>query len=171
MNVYFTADTHFYHENILLSRKGPFKNADEMNEKLIENWNSIVKRGDIVYHLGDFAVFRRGDEFAEGKLDYILNRLNGRIRLIVGNHDYTILKSNKCDILGNLKTIKINKKFIVLCHYPMRSWDRSHYGTFHLYGHSHNNSPPWGKSFDVGTDSNYFAPYSFEDVLIRMESL
>ena len=49
--VYFTADIHFYHENIINHTKRPFKNADEMNRKIIDNWNNIMKANDEVYNL------------------------------------------------------------------------------------------------------------------------
>ena len=54
--IYFTADIHFYHENIINHAKRPFKNADEMNRKIIDNWNNIVKANDEVYILGDVTM-------------------------------------------------------------------------------------------------------------------
>ena len=79
--VYFTSDTHFYHSNIIGFCKRPFKNVEDMNETLIENWNRVVGQDDIVFHLGDFCL---GGSHEWTK---ILNRLNGKIYLILGNHD------------------------------------------------------------------------------------
>jgi calcineurin-like phosphoesterase family protein len=79
--VYFTSDTHFYHSNIIGFCKRPFKNVEDMNETLIGNWNRVVSQDDIVFHLGDFCL---GGSHEWTK---ILNRLNGKIYLILGNHD------------------------------------------------------------------------------------
>ena len=56
MNTFIIADTHFNHKNIIDYCNRPFTDADNMNTALIQNWNSVVKSDDIVYHLGDFAV-------------------------------------------------------------------------------------------------------------------
>ena len=82
--VYFTSDTHFYHSNIIGFCKRPFKNVEDMNETLIENWNRVVSQDDIVFHLGDFCM---GGSHEWTK---ILNRLNGKIYLTLGNHDLKV---------------------------------------------------------------------------------
>lgn len=79
--VFFTSDTHFNHTNIIQYCQRPFKSTDEMNEAMIDNWNSVVGEDDTVFHLGDFCL--GGAE----EWNKILNRLNGRIYLILGNHD------------------------------------------------------------------------------------
>lgn len=78
---WFTSDSHFNHKNILEyeKEKRPFKTIEEMNEVLIDNWNSVVLPRDRVYHLGDFCLSKHSIELAA--------RLNGRKRLILGNHD------------------------------------------------------------------------------------
>lgn len=78
---WFTSDTHFGHKNILEYEKDarPFETVEEMNEQLITNWNKTVGQKDIIYHLGDFA-------FGSSNIG-IAGRLNGRKRLIMGNHD------------------------------------------------------------------------------------
>ena len=74
-NIFFISDTHFNDRNILIYARQQFKSLEEMNELIISNWNSVVKERDIVYHLGDFG-------------DYsFLDRLNGEIIIIKGNHD------------------------------------------------------------------------------------
>ena len=80
--IYFIADTHFYHENIIKYCNRPFKNSKQMNEYIVNKWNSVVTKDDIVYHLGD-AGFGSTDELKE-----LVGRLNGTKILIRGNHDY-----------------------------------------------------------------------------------
>ena len=79
--VFFTSDSHFCHKNIIEFCSRPFETVEEMNEKLVENWNKVVGPSDIVYHLGDFC-FAGSAEW-----HYLLGKLNGRIHLIIGNHD------------------------------------------------------------------------------------
>jgi len=84
MEIWFTSDTHFGHENIIRYCGRPFKDAREMDECLVEQWNLRVKPSDHIYHLGDITMARdgRGDGLA------IVKRLNGHKRLIMGNHDH-----------------------------------------------------------------------------------
>jgi len=81
INTWFISDTHFGHKNILEYEKEarPFSCLEEMHEVMIDRWNSVVNRKDIIYHLGDFAFGRRNIQIAE--------RLNGKKKLIMGNHD------------------------------------------------------------------------------------
>ena len=77
--IFFTSDTHFYHEQDFLYAPRGFQSTEEMNEAIIERWNSVVKNDDVVYHLGDVVM---------GHYDAnVLTRLNGLIRFIRGNHD------------------------------------------------------------------------------------
>ena len=79
--VFFTSDTHFNHTNIIRFCNRPFKDVSHMNETIISNWNRVVSPEDIVFHLGDFCL--------GGSAEWVnvLNRLNGKIYLISGNHD------------------------------------------------------------------------------------
>ena len=79
---YFIADTHFNHENIIRYCNRPFENSNEMNEYIINKWNSVVNENDVVYHLGDVG-FGNTEE-----LKQLVGRLNGTKILIRGNHDY-----------------------------------------------------------------------------------
>ena len=79
--IYFTSDLHFYHENIIKSVNRPFKNAEQMNDTLIKNWNNKVQPHDEIYILGDFTM--KGYTFATT----ILYQLKGKKHLIKGNHD------------------------------------------------------------------------------------
>jgi len=153
---FFTADHHFNHANIIKFCSRPFDDVLEMNEILIKNWNKVVKPKDTVYHLGDLGF---------GEFRYILERLNGKIILIRGSHDKSALAyQDIIDCSHNLLEINIEGQPIVLCHYCFRIWARSHYNSWHLYGHSHGRLEPIGKSWDVGVDNNNFTPLSFTQI-------
>jgi len=86
-NIWFISDTHFGHENILgftnydgTPVRPEFSSVEEMDETLIDNWNSVVKDQDKIYHLGDIAMSKH-------HLGYYFDRLNGKKRLVRGNHD------------------------------------------------------------------------------------
>ena len=136
MKKYFVvSDTHFNHRNIIKYCNRPFASIDEMNSELIARWNSVVGKDDVVYHLGDFAF---GPSTEHGKF---LSKLNGKIRLVLGNHDchkvswyYGIGFEKVYD-----KPIIINDnaghKFI-LTHRPL---EVEYIGNFiNIYGHIHN---------------------------------
>lgn len=158
-NIFFCSDTHFGHSNIIKYSNRPYENVAEMNEALIQNWNALVKPADEVWHLGDFA-FMQFDVFKT-----LLRQLNGNIYFVRGNHD-KIIDQNRVEILrqGKIKTIqdyaevKVAGKMIVLAHYGHRVWNKSHYGSIHLYGHSHGSLPPHGLSVDVGVDCKEITP-------------
>ena len=129
--MFFTSDTHFHHSNIIKYCGRPFSSSEEMDEVLISNWNKTVGKKDIVYHLGDFA-FLKGEN--SQKAFYSLkDRLNGNIVFIKGNHDHYPPTLRWFDLFE----LKINKQHIVMCHYPMMTWNKAHYGSFHLFGHVH----------------------------------
>ena len=166
--VFFTSDTHFCHK--LMSDMRGFDSTDEMNERIITTWNVIVGKHDTVYHLGDFG-------FKHDSIPHIRHSLNGRIVLVLGNHDLKNRIHNKplWTCVYELKTISVDKTPVVLCHYPIRSWDRSHYNSFHLYGHMHNglNSrdyPVYGKSFDIGWDM-WGRPLEWSEVRAKFAGL
>ena len=167
-NIYFTADTHFGHKNIIKYAKRPFNNVEEMDYRIINNWNSVVGKNDTVYHLGDFALC------SKTKLDYILNLLNGSICLIRGNHEKSA-EACKSRFRWIKDYYELNvrdedfhkgKQTIVLSHYAFRVWNKSHWGTYHLYGHSHGMLEDDEKmlSFDIGVDCHNFKPLSYQEV-------
>lgn len=138
-----------------------------MNEILIARWNEVVKKGDTVYHLGDLTFKGDPTPFVE--------KLNGQIHLIKGNHDKIKKSMLLNDLFVTVSDIKVVKTFdipIVLCHYKMCVWPNSHHGSWHLYGHSHGASNEDNKmrSFDVGVDTHNFYPYSYEEVVEKMNT-
>ena len=162
--IHFTSDTHFNHENVIKYSQRPFSSLGEMTQALIDRWNSVVKRGDVVYHLGDFALSWGKKHYSV--IDLILSRLNGSKFLICGNHDRDEVKKNpRWSKVCDYHELTVSSQKIVLCHYSMRTWNKMHYGSWMLHGHSHGNLPDnGGKTMDVGVDVHDFTPVSFDFV-------
>ncbi len=166
--LYFTSDTHFGHGNIIRYCNRPFSTTAEMNEAMIRNWNDVVKAGDEVYHLGDFAYGRDMTALA-GKL--IRKRLNGKIYLVRGNHEKIADNMHGAfEWIRDYAEIEACDQRIVLFHYGMRTWHHDLRGVWHLFGHSHGGLPPHGKSFDIGQDCWGFRPLSFDEVKAEMDA-
>lgn len=178
--IFFTSDTHFDHANIIHHCNRPFKDVYHMNEELITRWNSKVMPNDQVYHCGDFSLSKNPKRWEE-----LTRRLNGQIFLIKGNHDHpkVLKKVEHCfswikdyhELMIPDETSKNRKRKVVLCHYAMRVWNKQHYGSFHLYGHSHGtlDDNPNAKSMDVGVDCHNYTPISYEkvrDILLKKDS-
>lgn len=168
--IYFTSDLHFFHDNIINHTKRPFHNSEEMNEKLIKNWNLKISFNDEVYILGDITM--KGPHLASE----ILSKLNGKKYLIRGNHDHFV-DSPEFNfpffvwIKDYAEISYINTKFI-LFHYPISEWNGFYKGSIHLHGHQHNredynfnNLKSGIYRFDVGVDANYMMPVSAEDII------
>lgn len=161
--LFFTADTHFGHKNVIKYCNRPYKDMDEMQEKIILKWNEVVSPLDTVVHLGDFS-------FASAVLSrQISEELNGHIILVRGNHDSnkTINACGFSDVVDFLE-LKIKDGDIIqkisCMHYPMAIWPNSHYGAWHLHGHSHGSYVvPTGKILDVGWDTHN-KPISYQEV-------
>ena len=129
--IYFISDTHFYHEKIIEYVNRPFKDVEEMNNTLIDNWNKRIEPKDEVYILGDFSFGNK-----EQTLD-LLDKLNGRKYLIKGNHDRVIKDkevASRFEWIKDYHMLKYKKYKFVLFHYPLMVWDCQHYGAIHLYG-------------------------------------
>ncbi|MFA8451198.1 MAG: metallophosphoesterase family protein [Bacteroidales bacterium] len=167
-NIYFTSDHHFGHKNIIKYSNRPFADVEEMNNSLIERWNSKIQKNDKVYHLGDIG-------FCDtSTLKHIISQLNGKIHLVKGNHDRISSEiKNLFEWVKDYHELKLNdvdhnsgKQLIVLSHYAMRVWNKSHHGSYHLYGHSHGELPDdiHSLSFDVGVDAHNYYPLSYQEV-------
>ena len=162
MTIWITSDHHFNHANVMTYCNRDFKNVDEMDEALIDAWNKHVKKDDLVYYLGDFTLGGKSD--AER---YFL-RLNGAIRVLEypWHHDKRWLQgqlyySRKHEVVLDRAIVALEHELpdfdipVILCHFPIEEWDRKHYGSIHLHGHSHGNAPKMKNRLDVGVDSAY----------------
>jgi len=166
----FVADTHFGHASMLSNCARPWNSADEMDRGMIEAWNAVVNKNDRVFHLGDFAWWK----LKADRLQWLFSQLNGEKHLAaVGNHDTD-------DIIGlpwasvswisHFKDPESGLK-ISASHHPQREWDGWHTGAIHLHGHVHSNLPDSRRSLDVGVDSIGFYPWSFEQIMQKLDTL
>ncbi len=159
--IFLTADLHFFHSNVIKYCNRPFITIEEMNETIIKNWNYKVKADDEVYLLGDVAFC------GDNKAKELLDRLNGRIYLIEGNHDRGKLKTiTRFEWRKYYHELKVDGTTFVLFHYPIEFWNKRHRGSIHLHGHSHGGLGKnlKTKRIDVGIDCwNYF-PVSLEEI-------
>ena len=174
--IFFTADLHLGHANIIKHCDRPFSSADEMDEHLVSAWNSRVRPSDSVYIIGDF-IFRS----IKSPEEY-LKRLNGKKHLILGNHDINWIK--KVDLTKYLATAERFAEFsdgqhkITLCHYPMMSWNNIAKGSYMIHGHIHNKRDGFyfplirqmPNLLNAGVDINDFHPVKFDELLKNNET-
>lgn len=165
MAVFFIADTHFNHPNVIGFCARPFADGEEMNETMVANWNAVVRPGDEVWHLGDFALGSGADAAK------IFRRLSGIKHLVIGNHDRRSLDVGWASPPAFLREISVDGRRLCLCHYGMRVWPGQRRGALHLYGHSHGRLPGTSTSLDVGVDCWEFRPVTLSDIIARMGSL
>lgn len=174
--IFFTSDTHFHHRNIIEYCHRPFQDEFYMDEAMIENWNRVVPQDGIVFHAGDFAMT------ANVKwIESVVQKLNGRIYLCLGNHDY----QNRFDrqVIRDLfyqtddmyyftvedEDLPTKHMNFHMCHYPLLYWRR---GYHMLHGHVHSGPNSTAKEvvphhfmrYDVGVDNNDFYPISYHQL-------
>lgn len=168
--IYFTADTHFDHANIIKLCNRPFSDIAEMNETMIANWNKRVNNADTIYIVGDLL-------FRSNNPETIISRLKGKKHLILGNHDRSWLK--KCDAdryfesIDNLLFISDGKHKLTLCHYPMMTWPQANKGSYLVHGHIHANKsaefwPLIERSefmLNAGVEVNDYIPITFDEMV------
>ena len=108
--VYFTADSHFSKndKSVIFRDFRPFETLEEMNQKIIEIWNSQARSDDIIYHLGDFVNYNKIDQDYADLLK-LVNKINAKVVLILGNNEKRILQN---DYAGNFEEFK---KYLISC--------------------------------------------------------
>lgn len=165
--IFFTADLHFGHESILKhSHKRPFSDTVDIvahDAWLLDLWKNTVDKHDTVYILGDLT-FLKSDDARR-----LLERLPGQKFLIEGNHDGSVAKANKSYFkeVYQIKEMRfkptvapfLKEEFnVVMCHYPMVTWNQKPRGAVMLHGHCHGkldeyNAQSADLRFDIGIDS------------------
>ena len=167
-NIWFTSDTHFCHDKLFIWQNRGYNSIEAMNADLINKWNSIVGKNDIVYHLGDVVL----NDTVSGL--EILSTLNGRIHIIAGNHDtdqrlalYQTLPN--VDEISFANRLKISKRHtFFLSHYPslIANFD-DHKKIWNLSGHTHTTDKfalKQSQVYNVGVDAHNGFPVNIDDI-------
>ena len=167
MATFFTSDIHFGDERIMKLCDRPFSNVKEMDEYIVDKWNKKVSNSDTVWVLGDIVSPEHFDKD-------LLNRLNGKIYLLLGNHDYPVseLIASETKIELCAENALYSDDNIVMFHYPIMDWNGRDNGTIHLYGHVHNKNIAGMKeyfadklAFNVCMDVNDFEPKTLDELI------
>lgn len=168
-HLFFTSDTHFDHKNIIKYCSRPWSTVEEMNQSIIDNWNSVVTPEDTVFHLGDVSFGGNTN-----LINYV-SQLNGHIILIKGNHDRK-LQQTICDKLFDYTCqqlrLNIEEYTVILNHYPLLCFaeDVQLFGHIHSGPHSTSidvnrfNNCGYDNQYDVGVDNNNFTPISWAKI-------
>ena len=162
--IYFIADAHFGDDNIRRYEKRPFNSVKEMDEKLIQSWNSVVGQDDFVYVLGDFG--------ANGNESNILSLLNGTKYLIRGNHDVSTNEYYRNAGFSEVYDCSIIiENFWILSHEPL--YINSNMPYANIFGHVHNS--PIIKDFSsqhfcVSAERINYTPVNFDDIKYKIKN-
>lgn len=180
---YYTADPHYGHNNIIRLCDRPFGSGDVMNNEMILRLNKRVTEEDEVFIIGDITL---GNYEMAHKY---LSRLKGKIFIVPSiGHDKRWVhqfrrrekqghQKTKFTILENIHRVKDNGYTLVLCHYPLLTWENSFHGSIHLHGHEHGRQGIMGWSsdyaeadqagfrVDVGVDLWDFRPVTLEEIM------
>lgn len=167
----YTADLHLGHHGILrhCPATRPFDSVEDMDAAIVSRINDRVSSTDILYVVGDFAI--------SADVEYVrhlFHSINGRKLLILGNHDL----ESKGRVSKTVRDLPWDQPpvhslettdegcHVYLHHYGCRVWPRHRRGSYHLFGHSHGDLPPLGRSRDVGIDcaDTHFAPLTFKEI-------
>ncbi len=155
MTVWVTADQHFGHANIIRLCNRGFVDVEAMDAEMERVWNGVVRSGDTVWHLGDFA-FRNSRSAGS-----ILDRLNGEKHLIKGNHDPK-QDAVQWKSVSDYRELQHGGRGVVLSHYGMEDWVGIFRGAVMLHGHSHGKLRKIAGRLDVGVDSVGYAPITLD---------
>lgn len=164
------SDTHFFHANILKfvddvgNRTRPFDSLGHMHETMIQNWNSLVKDNDYVYHLGDVTF-----QYHAG-FNQLMSRLKGKKRLIIGNHDKIWNPAlpkwfEKVDLWKGFKELNAT-----LSHFPLRL-DGLRDGAFNIHGHTHQRSLKDPRYRNVCVEVRNWAPVHFDTLIQEIKKI
>ena len=161
MSYFFTSDEHYGHANIIKYTNRPFASVEEMDEHLILQHNAVVGLKDTVVHAGDFCWGGWAEAEAYQK------RLNGSHIFLKGSHDKWLKHQEHHEIWE----ASFNDVYLVVCHYPMVVWPRSHYNSIQCYGHTHKDLELPGKRIHIGVDGNGFTPLSLDEIRRKADEL
>lgn len=185
---FFYSDPHFGHAAVIKFCDRPYKSVEEMHEKFIRNWNSVVKDKDIVIITGDFSMYIKKEEIKS-----ILNSLHGTKILVMGNHDkYTESEwlNMGFSFVCRSTTMRIGGETVNISHFPYKGpklklimygflsklfpgkfWRPRHFadqleddGRFLIHGHTHSKRKVRGKMIHVGVDAWGYTPVPLQKI-------
>lgn len=178
--IFYISDLHIGDQRVFELCRRPFKSLHDYEEELISRWNKKVGPEDVVYILGDIS---------NGDIDHlkkVFNRLNGKKRLIKGNHDeeyfmdYFIEKI--VSTITSIKYIYDNDRLVFLCHYPVMDWNYGDKEIHHVYGHIHNKTISDGylyeqikdfykdkPAYNASVDVTNFEPVTLDELIALKE--
>ena len=161
-NVFFTADLHLFHDNILWMNKRPFKDCDEMYEYFVKEWNSKVGPDDYVFVLGDVLWGSQAS-----RLKALSEKLNGKS----GSNFDCFYSHDRADFIRCKSEKTGTDQLIYMSHYPAISWPNKGRGSIMLHGHVHGSMDDFNEEspdlrVDVGVDARlgYMKLLSFDDI-------
>ena len=190
---WFTSDQHFDHINVITFCNRPWDDIKEMNKSLIDNWNEVISKNDVVFILGDFC-WKKDCWEVKRKLD----ELNAsHIFIVLGNHDdkeqfkkvskkVEVISDTAMIFISGIDENKPSKEYeIMVSHFPLATWPHFRRGTINLHGHIH--SGPRSKSdvdrpgfdlilkngltYDVGVDNNNYYPVEIREILNKLNKI
>lgn len=167
-NIFFVSDTHFDHANFLRftddqgNKIRPFHSVDEMNETIIERWNSVVTPQDKIYHLGDVT-------FKPNNFARIITRLNGHKRMLVGNHD-DVKNYELTRWFEKVQLWRIFKSENFVCtHIPIPKDQFRHKVRYNVHGHIHQNVINDPQYINVCVEQINYTPISIEELKVKFK--
>lgn len=174
-NIFITSDIHAFHKNICagsstwsdVSGCRPFANELEMNDKIVENFNSVVGANDLIISLGDICFGHRDN------LPKFLDRITCKNWIhVFGNHEsHTHLHLDRFLWTGYYLELLLYSQHLCLFHFPIADWHDIGRGSHHYFGHVHANFKNHGRSQDVGVDTNNFFPYNLNELIKRINKV
>lgn len=170
---FYTSDLHFDHTNMIDYELRPWDTVEEMNQGLIDNINERVGEHDQLYILGDFTLRTKRARIIE-----LRNAIKCKnVHLIVGNHDYFADNAWVKEVFATVtpyKEIHDGDQKLVLCHYPIMSWNGMNKDVIHLYGHVHSRprlQHPHPHAYNVGVDVNDYYPVTLKEIKKRLDRI
>jgi calcineurin-like phosphoesterase family protein len=164
VTLFFTSDHHFGHGGARGLFGRPFPTTAEMDTVMGARWNETVGPNDEIWHLGDFAVRQ-----APARMGELLEALAGIKHLIVGNNDGVATTSlPQWTSVQHYAELQVDGTWLILCHYPLRTWNRIGRGALNLHGHSHGRLAPLPRQLDVGVDLWDFRPITLAQIRQRV---
>lgn len=172
--ILYTGDLHFGHSNVIGFDHRPFADVGEMDRVMIELWNGRVMPDDTVYIVGDFC-YR-----STRPPEWYLRQLKGHKILILGNHDMPILNNPEAlhylEGVEKMMHIQDGGNQICACHFPIAEWNGFYKGSWHIYGHIHNQKNETyefmktrQRALNAGCMINNYTPVSFNELVRNNE--